>query len=280
MVVDVERFGDPDRTNLNQLAVRDGLYKALIQSFAESGIRWDSCVSEDRGDGALILVPPEVPKAYLVTSLPGMLAAALSRHNARCTGPEQMRLRVAVHAGEVYRDAYGVAGSAVNHAFRLAEAPALRSALAASSGVLAVIVSDWLFSEVVRHDPAAEPGSYRRVRVDVKETAAAGWIRIPDPRVIHGDASQGDLLPFRNETISGLRGSQQLAAEGSLRGGVVMDLRGLGLSAANGALSLRRPIPAQLPHDVAGFTGRELELAALESFAAGQEQCGGGDLGY
>ena len=190
MVVDVERFGDPDRTNLNQLAVRDGLYKALTQAFGESGIEWGSCVSEDRGDGALILVPPEVPKAYLVTSLPGKLAAAVSRHNAGCAGPEQMRLRVALHAGEVYRDAHGVAGSAVNHAFRLAEAPALRSALAASPGVLAVIVSDWLFSEVVRHDPAAEPGSYRKVQVAVKETAAVGWIRIPDPGMIHGDAGQ------------------------------------------------------------------------------------------
>ncbi len=271
MVVDVERFGDPGRTSLNQLAVRDGLYKALIQAFGGSGIGWGSCVSEDRGDGALILVPPEVPKAYLVTSLPGMLAAAVSRHNAGCAGPEQMRLRVALHAGEVYRDAHGVAGSAVNHAFRLAEAPALRSALAASPGVLAVIVSDWLFSEVVRHDPAAEPGSYRKVQVAVKETAAVGWIRIPDPGMIHGDAGQGDVLPLRDGAATGLGDSERLATEGLLRGGVVMDLPGLGLSTADGAASVRRPIPAQLPHDVAGFTGRELELAALKPFAAGQE---------
>jgi class 3 adenylate cyclase len=181
VVVDVERFGDPDRTNLNQLAIRDGLYRALIHAFGGSGIGWDSCVSEDRGDGALILIHAEVPKAYLVTSLPGLLAAAVSRHNAACARPEQMRLRMALHAGEVYRDAHGVVGSAVNHAFRLAEAPALRSALAASPGVLAVMVSEWLFSEVVRHDPAAEPGSYRKVQVAVKETAAVGWIRIPDP---------------------------------------------------------------------------------------------------
>ena len=31
-----------------------------------------------------------------------------------------------------------------------------------------------------------------------------------------------------------------------------------------------RPIPAELPHDAAGFTGRELELAALDSFALGE----------
>lgn len=190
MVVDVERFGDPARTNLNQLAIREALYTALTEAFAASGIGWDSCVSEDRGDGALILVSPEVPKTCLVTSLPGLLAAAVTGHNRGSSVPERMRLRVALHAGEVYRDAHGVAGTAVNHAFRLAEAPALRSALAASPGVLALIVSDWFFTEVVRHDPAAVPGSYRRVEVFVKETAAIGWIRAPDPVAVRAGPVQ------------------------------------------------------------------------------------------
>jgi tetratricopeptide (TPR) repeat protein len=272
VVVDVERFGDPARTNLNQLAIRDGLYKALIQAFGGSGIEWGNCVSEDRGDGALILIPPEIPKAYLVTSLPGMLAAAVSRHNAGCARPEQMRLRVALHAGEVYRDAHGVSGSAVNHAFRLAEAPALRSALAASSGVLAVIVSEWLFSEVVRHDPAAEPDAYRKVQVEVKETAAVGWIRTVEAGMTHGDLSQDDGLPLRDRTATGIRDSHRLVTEGLLRGGAVIDFPGSGMSliTANAAVDVRRPVPAQLPHDVMGFTGRELELAALQSLLAGQ----------
>ena len=210
-------------------------------------------MSEDRGDGALILVPPEVPKTRLVTSLPGMLAAAVSRHNAGCAVPERMRLRVALHAGEVYRDAHGVAGAAVNHAFRLAEAPALRSALAASPGVLALIVSDWLFSEVVRHDPAAEPGSYRQVQVTVKETAAVGWIRVPDPGMIQASAGQGDDLapPGWDGTL--LRGSQRLAARGLVHGGAVLDLPGLRPDHCGGGTASRRPIPAQLPHDVPGF---------------------------
>ena len=37
MVVDMERFGDPDQTNLNQLAVREGLYAALAEAFVEAG---------------------------------------------------------------------------------------------------------------------------------------------------------------------------------------------------------------------------------------------------
>ena len=272
MVVDVERFGDPARTNLNQLAVRDGLYKALVDAFGMSGIVWDRCVSEDRGDGALILVPPEVPKIYLVTSLPSLLAAAVSRNNAQSTAPEKMRLRVALNAGEVYRDAHGFAGAAINHAFRLAEAPALRSALAASSSaVIALIASDWLFSEVIRHDPEAEPGSYRQVQVVVKETVAAGWIRVPAPSVIPAAASQRDAPRSQDETAGAPRDNNRAATRGLVSSGAVMDLLGSSLIAASGALSARRPIPAQLPHDVSGFTGREPELAALESLAAEQE---------
>ena len=47
-----------------------------------------------------------------------------------------------------------------------------------------------------------------------------------------------------------------------------MDLPESRLISADGAIRVRRPIPAQLPHDVLGFTGREPELAALDSLAA------------
>ncbi len=40
MVVGVERIGDPARTNLDQLAVREALYRALPEAFAASGIGW------------------------------------------------------------------------------------------------------------------------------------------------------------------------------------------------------------------------------------------------
>jgi hypothetical protein len=48
MVVGVERFGDPARTNLDQPAVREALYSAQPEAFVASGIGRDSCVSEDR----------------------------------------------------------------------------------------------------------------------------------------------------------------------------------------------------------------------------------------
>ena len=59
-----------------------------------------------------------------------------------------------------------------------------------------------------------------------------------------------------------------LAGRG-LDSGAVRGLLGAGPMAAEaGGLRL---IPAQLPHDVLGFTGREPELAGLASLAAGQQ---------
>jgi hypothetical protein len=143
--VDVEAFGDRRRTNPDQVAVRDGLYRALSQAFDRSGICWEDCYHEDRGDGALILIPSEVPKSLLVTDLLRELAAALSEHNQAHEQQERIRLRLAVHAGEIQHDAHGVAGTAINVTFRLLEAAPLKRALAESPGVLAVVASRWFF---------------------------------------------------------------------------------------------------------------------------------------
>ncbi|HUK69360.1 MAG TPA: hypothetical protein VLW50_11520 [Streptosporangiaceae bacterium] len=135
VVVDVEGFGDRRRTNPHQVAVRDGLYRALREAFGQAGIGWDGCGHEDRGDGVLILVPAEVPKGLLVESLPSALVAALHAHNGTHPGQERIRLRMALHAGEVNYDEDWVTSAAVNLAFRLLDATALKAALAGSSGV-------------------------------------------------------------------------------------------------------------------------------------------------
>lgn len=179
VVVDVEGFTDRRRTSRHQVAVRDGLYRTVGEAFQQAGLRWDPAAREDRGDGMFVLIPPEVPKSLLVELLP-LLVSALNAHNRAHPAQEQIRLRMGLHAGEVAYDAHGVTGDAVNLAFRLVDAAPLRAALAASPGVLAVIVSSWFFDEVIRHLPDDGAANYRRVTVTVKETTAIGWICLPD----------------------------------------------------------------------------------------------------
>ena len=173
VVVDVEGFGDQRRTNPHQVAVRDGLYRAMREAFGQARIPWADCDYEDRGDGMFVLVPAEVPKGLLVDSLPSALVAALRAHNAVHPGPEWIRLRMALHAGEVCYDEHGVTAAAVNLAFRLLDANALKAALAGSPGVLGIIASSWFFDEVVRHSGVA--AGYWPCQSDLAPPTALIW---------------------------------------------------------------------------------------------------------
>ena len=237
VAVDIEGFGDRCRTNRNQVAVRDGLYRAMREAFGQAGIPWDDCDHEDRGDGIFSLIGPEVPKSVFVESLPSALVSALCLHNGTHPGPDRIRLRMALHAGEVHVDEHGVTGVSVNLAFRLLECRPVKAALAASAGVLAVIASSWFFEEVVRHS-AAGAAAYRPVRVAVKETATTGWICLPDHPGRPG-AGMAVALDVIEGPVAELSGQRATAA-----GDVV---------------------PRQLPASTAQFVGRSAELAALTS---------------
>jgi len=180
VALDVEGFGDRQRTRQHQIIVRNGLYRALRAAFSAVGLAWEDCYHEDRGDGLFLLLPADVPKKAVVAPLPREFAAALREHNAVVAPQARIRVRLALHAGEIQHDAFGVTGTALTTAFRLLDAAAVRAALAASPGVLAVVASDWLYDDVVRHEPAADPAAYRKVRVAVKELRTHAWVGRPD----------------------------------------------------------------------------------------------------
>lgn len=232
VVVDVEGFGAWQRTNNHQLMVRRGLYGCLRTAFDRAGISWASCETGDRGDGAFILAPPEVPKSLFVDALPGRLVDALTEHNELHTPQARIRLRMAVHAGEINYDDHGVTAASVNLTFRLADSAALKSALADSTGILALITSSWFFDEVVRHSATAGPDTYRQVTVAVKETVTPAWIALPDNP--YDDAGVTARLPQQP------------------------------------AVSERRvlPVPRQLPAGAAHYTGRAADLAKLDTLLA------------
>jgi hypothetical protein len=198
VLVDVEKFGDPVRTDADQLQVRDGMYGALKTAFGDAEIPWERCVVGDRGDGAMILVPADVSKNRLVSMLPMPLVAAIKEHNAHRQPQARMRLRMALHAGEVHHDEHGQTSDSLNFAFRMLDSAEARLALASSVGVLMIIVSEWFHRNVVRHDPSAAPGAYRPVRFLSKETSARAWICCPD------DTAGAAVTPANGQSSSQL----------------------------------------------------------------------------
>jgi hypothetical protein len=178
--VDVAGFTDVKRDDQVQLAVRAALYGLLIESFDDAHLPWDQCLHEDRGDGILVIIPAKMPSATVVDPLLGHISAGLRRHNRLASDAAAIRLRAAVHIGEVHSDAHGLAGVAVNHLFRLLDAPVLKRTLDAVQTDVALIVSDYFYDSVLRHGPGMiDPAAYRPVTVEVKRTQARGWIHLP-----------------------------------------------------------------------------------------------------
>ena len=174
----VERFSAPERTTMHRLALRAGLYRVAEQALLASGVEWEDCHRADLGDGVLVLVPAGYPKAVFSEVVPGELTASLGVHNASHRRPERIRLRVALHAGEVSYDVHGTAGAAIVHTFRLLRSRGMADAVARAGGDLAVIASAWFYDEIIRHSPVSRPDRFRPVLVQEKETAARGWVRL------------------------------------------------------------------------------------------------------
>ncbi|WP_410664911.1 hypothetical protein [Amycolatopsis sp. lyj-84] len=178
VVVDVAGFTAPERNPLDRLAVRRGMYEVLRIAFAESDVDFDSCVSEDRGDGALILLPPGTTKSLVADRLPDRIAVALRRYNHTRTPQAQIRLRVSLNSGEVLNDGNGWVGDAVDTAFRILDAQLAKEAFAESDRMIAFISSQRFFADVIAQDPGLLPELYSPIPVSVKTFTGMAYLRL------------------------------------------------------------------------------------------------------
>ncbi len=177
VVVDVEGFGKRSRTNPNKVRIRRGMYRAVERAFAAADIPWAACRHQDLGDGVLVLAPARISKALFADRLLGALADELAAHNNAHPPLERIRLRLALHAGEVSYDDHGVIGSSILHAEELIDADELKRVLARTNAVLAVAASDYFFDEVIRHSERSFAHAYRPVGT----ATGKAWIRLITP---------------------------------------------------------------------------------------------------
>ncbi|GAB3456330.1 ATP-binding protein [Actinophytocola sediminis] len=180
---DVEGFSDPHRDDGAQTAVRARVYELVREAFDSAGVPWTACTHEDRGDGAIVLVPAEISKVLLLDPLLGHLSAALTDHNRDAPLARRIRLRLAVHAGEISVDQHGLSGADLVEACRMLDADELRGALRHSPVPLAVIVSGTVYDGIVRHrHRTIDPATYHPATVEVKRSRLPAWIHLPGTR--------------------------------------------------------------------------------------------------
>ncbi|WP_131732830.1 hypothetical protein [Actinomadura formosensis] len=198
--VDIAGFGAPERDDEVQLAVRERLYEVLLESWEGAGLSWGEAIREDRGDGVLLIGGPQESPGLLIDPLLDLIRARLQRYNRLSSTAGRIRLRAALHLGPVHQDDHGVVGTAINHMFRLLNAPQLREALDEPNVDLAFIASQQVYDSVIVTHGSLGPENYLPVECHVKETAAPAWITIPvrgrRPLITHSRAGVASVIPL------------------------------------------------------------------------------------
>jgi hypothetical protein len=174
--VDIAGFNGPRRDDDIQVYVHRSLYDMLETVFDRSGVPWRECAHEDRGDGALVVLPPTVSVAGLVHPIPEKLLGLVRRHNRVSCEAARIQLRVATHIGPIQYDGHGFVGHDVNLLHRMLDSPALKRMLATSGAEIAFITSSYLYENVIVRRPSLiDPAGFKPLTVRVKETRTRAW---------------------------------------------------------------------------------------------------------
>jgi hypothetical protein len=125
----------------------------------------------------LIVVPPDIPTATVLTRLVSVLPGELAKHNAGHGPPAHVQLRVAVIVGPIVTDTIGVSGEAIIRASRMLDAPPFKQVMREAEALLGLIVSGFVYETVIKHsaDPL-DPAGFSHAQVKVKESEMAAWM--------------------------------------------------------------------------------------------------------
>jgi hypothetical protein len=187
---DIAGFGQRDQHTQNY--VRTAMYALLHRAFVEASVPWPELPwREDRGDGALMIVSADATH-QVIDQLVQTLYAGLRRHNMLSSEAAQITLRMAVHAGWVRRDEHGLTGEAIVRLYRLLDAPAFKEVVRSQRAVLGLVVSQYVYHNVVRHSLGfVDPDSFRKLHIVNKETTVDAWVHLHSPTKASPDLGLG-----------------------------------------------------------------------------------------
>jgi tetratricopeptide (TPR) repeat protein len=190
LAVDIEHYSRSDRTDPVRVELRRRLTDWSAVLLARTGAAPDQWVRQDTGDGWIVSVDPHVPRDLLLTTVLAGLRRRLLAFNRGKPDTQRLRMRLALHAGEVLRDPDPLIGQATNHACRLLDSDILRASLQATTQPLAVIVSTILYEGIIRHAYGGlDPAAWHPVVALLKEGPAPAWVHVagdPDAPVRAG----------------------------------------------------------------------------------------------
>lgn len=174
--------------------IRRVLRSTLFDALGIAGLNARDFLYVDTGDGCQLVAPAALPKAGLLFPLLPELCSQIREHNGQAGADTRLRVRAAVHAGEIRLDPDGtVSGAPFEALARLLDSAPLRHATLAGTGgtPLAAILSRHFYEETVGHGyEGLDADAFTAADVRVKEYAARAWLWYPGspvgPRVGSG----------------------------------------------------------------------------------------------
>lgn len=200
---DVVGFSQQIRNNEHRLRIRD---ENLAMTLKAMETIWDSCSVEDRGDGVLMVVRPDVPTQQVVECLLTGFPPALRKHNSTYAAALRIQLRVAIDVGPVVSDSLGISGDSIIRTARMLEADAFKSAIKDADANLGLITSPFIYDIVKQADGFGDPHQYASIQVNVKEASFPAWMLIVplrDALPVESPITPRGTLPGADGSIDG-----------------------------------------------------------------------------
>jgi tetratricopeptide (TPR) repeat protein len=167
-----------------QIRAQQALVDVMLAACREA--RLPEEIVQSSGDGVLIMAPSDIDESDVIPNLIQGLEIALHQENRLLADAAKIRLRFSLTSGMVTPGPAGVNGAAVVECFRLLDSPPVKDALLDyPHAQLAVIVSDYLFQDVIRNgfrNLRAEDFWPARAELPDKGFSAGAWLYVNDRR--------------------------------------------------------------------------------------------------
>lgn len=185
MAIDTE--GSTTKTNTQKANLRRVMYSILEEAMRIGGLSESDRTMIDWGDGALALIHPadRIPKTKILGVVVPALEELLDKQNNE--KEPKIRLRVAVHAGEVHRDDRGWYGESLDVIFRLINSTEAKRALKNTRESSILIVSGEIQRAIIRHNyrGITSDDYFALFSVRVHDSDYQGWLRRPSLSARH-----------------------------------------------------------------------------------------------
>ena len=188
-IIDFDVSGSGRKDEQLLLKMRADLRDMLTEVLKHIGVAFDDLPYENLGDGFRLILPPSISLTKVLRHIIQELDYQLRSHRKAASDLAQLRLRMAVHQGNVYRDAGGLGGAALKDVARLLNAAPVKAALVAQPDAnLVLVVSEDVYNDVIRHGWGPNRDAFQKVRItekELKQQNVAAWIYIPDSPALH-----------------------------------------------------------------------------------------------